>query len=78
VNVFHACIIAGWKPADGRPPTKAALGNLIQRAGVQKFWTKFIEVLTSAVSSDEDLERAQRREAEDAEGKKDGEAAAQP
>jgi hypothetical protein len=66
VAVFHACIKAAWKDADGPCPLFAALGNQMQRHGSMRLFPDYVRVLTHAVSSDADLAK---QEAEKDEGK---------
>lgn len=69
VAVFHACIRAAWKDADGPCPTFTALGNQVQRYGSMRLFPDYVRVLTHAVSSDADLANLGKQEAEKDEGK---------
>jgi hypothetical protein len=55
-GAFWAGIRAGWDPTDGKPPTFAEVGGMVQRLGVKDCLAKFAEFLTNAITGDEELE----------------------
>jgi len=65
---FQAGIKAAWNPADGPVPTFAAIGAMIQSAGVKSVIQDYTTFLTMSISSDDEIEQLRNAKAE-AEGK---------
>lgn len=61
-SAFHAGIKAGWKQGDPRPPSFGEIGALVIREGMEKMVPIYVRFLTNALSSDEDIKRAEEEQ----------------